>query len=219
MPSKYDTNPLDPDFPEKLRAESEGQQTQVLSETGAPETRHFGPAAQTEEPQTVRLPGGSRQYAPPPAARSPYYQQPYNGHYVPGAYQPQGFAAPQTVRKVVPFGISENIVTAVPYIPWYIGLIAGVIILALTPRSETKARFHAAQGLAAHVGILIVTFALGIIGTVSSGARFGGFAFSVAAAVMLIIWAIKAWKGKPVHIQAIDGLTNWLEEKIRRKDS
>src|ERR1043166_6545068 len=164
MPSKYDTNPLDPDFPEKVRAESEGQPTQVLSETGAAETRHFGPAppAPTEQ-QTMRFPG--EQYAQPPP-----YQQPYTGQYVPGMYQPQGFAIPPVERKVEPFGISENIVTAVPYIPWYIGLIAGVVILFLAPRTEAKARFHAAQGLAAHVGVLIVTTALGIIGTVSGGA-------------------------------------------------
>jgi uncharacterized membrane protein len=213
MPSKYDTNPLDPDFPEKIRAEAEGPPTQVLSETGAAETSHFTPPAHTEQ-QTIRLPGGSgQQYAPPPP---PYYQQPYNGQYVPGIYQPQGFSAPSE-RKVQPIGLPENIVTALPYIPWYIGLIAGAVILLLTPRTETKARFHAAQGLAAHVAILIVTTALGIIGTVSSGARFGAFAFSLAMSIMLVVWAIKAWKGKPVHIQMIDSLTNWLEEKIYTK--
>ena len=213
MPSKYDTNPLDPNFPEKVRRESEGQSTQVLSDAGAPTTQHFPQAAPTEE-QTVRLPGGSQQYAPPPPP--PYYQQPYSGQYVPAAYGSQHFGAP-IERKVEPFGLSENIVTALPYIPWYIGLIAGVVILALTPRTETKARFHAAQGLAAHVGILIVTTALGIVGTVSSGARVGSLVFSIAMSIMLIVWAIKAWKGKPVHIQAIESLTNWLEDKIRTK--
>lgn len=211
MPSKYDTNPLDPDFPEKVRAESEGQPTQVLSETGAPETQHFPRAEQTEK-QTVRLPG--TQYAPPPP---PQYQQPYNGQYVPGIYQPQHFSRPAE-RKVTPIGLPENVVTALPYIPWYIGLIAGVVILFLTPRHETKARFHAAQGLAAHLGILIVTGVLGAIGNVSSGARFGAFAFSLAMSIMLVIWAIKAWKGKPVHIQMIEPLTNWLEDKIHKKE-
>lgn len=210
MPSKYDTNPLDPDFPEKVRAESEGQPTQVLSETGAAETQHFAPAAHTEE-QTVRLPG--TQYAPPPP---PQYQQPYNGQYVPAMYQPQNFARPQE-RKVMPLGLPENAVTALPYIPWYIGLIAGVVILLLTPRHETKARFHAAQGLAAHLGIFIVTAVLGAIGNVSSGARFGAFAFSLAMSIMLVVWAIKAWKGKPVHIQMIEPLTNWLEDKIHKR--
>jgi hypothetical protein len=32
--------------------------------------------------------------------------------------------------------------------------------------------------------------------------------------IMLIAFAIKAWKGKPVHIETVDDLTNWLEEKI-----
>ncbi|MBV9242519.1 MAG: hypothetical protein JO314_10980 [Acidobacteria bacterium] len=215
MPSKYDTNPLDPDFPEKVRAEAEGQATQVLSETGAPETHRLGYSPATEE-QTVRLPGGQQQYAPPP----PPYQQPYAGQYVPAPYQYQSFATPQQpVRKVEPFGISENIVTALPYIPWYLGLIAGAVILALSPRSEAKARFHAAQGLAAHLGILIVSTALGIIGIASGAARAGSLAFTIATSVLLIVWAIKAWKGKPVHIQAIEGLTNWLEDKIRRKET
>src|SRR6476661_7534410 len=116
MPSKYDTNPLDPDFPEKIRAESEGQATQVLSETGAPHTQHFPPGAHPEEP-TVRLSGV--QYAPPPPI--PQFQQPNNGQYVPGMYQPQ-YVAPQRERKVAPLGLPENAVTALPYIPWYIGL-------------------------------------------------------------------------------------------------
>ena len=31
---------------------------------------------------------------------------------------------------------------------------------------------------------------------------------------MLIIFAVKAWRGRPVHIETLDDLTNWLEEKI-----
>jgi hypothetical protein len=44
--------------------------------------------------------------------------------------------------------------------------------------------------------------------------NFGGFLFAAVTTVMLIVWAIKAWRGKPVHIAALDDLTNWLEEKI-----
>ncbi|MFL6374387.1 MAG: hypothetical protein ACJ73D_06965 [Pyrinomonadaceae bacterium] len=214
MPSKYDTNPLDPDFPEKVRRENEGTPTQVLSEAGPAETRHFPPSAPTED-QTVRLPGGSQSYAPPPPP--PPYQQPYTGQYVPAMYGSQRFGA-QVERKVPPFGVSENVVTAAPYIPWYIGLIAGVIILYMSSRSETKARFHAAQGVAAHIVILLISAMLGAIGAVSGAARAGSLAFGIAMSIMLIVWAIKAWKGKPVHIQALDPLTNWLEDKIRQKD-
>ena len=34
---------------------------------------------------------------------------------------------------------------------------------------------------------------------------------------MLVVFAIKAWQGKPVHIESVDDLTNWLEEKIERE--
>jgi uncharacterized membrane protein len=216
MPSKYDTNPLDPDFPEKVRAESEGQPTQVLSDDGAASSQQFGRPVMTED-QTRQFPGGMPQFQQQPQL-NPQYQQPYNGQYVP-MYQQQAFGQPEaTDRKVEPFGISENIVTAVPYIPWYIGMVAGAIILFLTPRHETKVRFHAAQGLAAHIGILIVTTLLGILGEVTGAARAGNVIFTLATSIMLVVWAIKAWRGRPVHIQAIEGLTNWLEDKIRQKD-
>ena len=38
--------------------------------------------------------------------------------------------------------------------------------------------------------------------------------FTIVTTIMLIVWAIKAWKGKPIHIETLDDLTNWLEEKI-----
>jgi hypothetical protein len=31
---------------------------------------------------------------------------------------------------------------------------------------------------------------------------------------VLNVFAVKAWKGEPVHIGIIEDLTNWLEEKI-----
>ncbi len=212
MPSKYDTNPLDPDFPEKVRAEAEGQPTQVLSDTVAAETRHFGHAAPTEE-QTVRFGGSARQFSAPP----PYYHDPYSGQYVPATYEQPRFANPRD-RRVQPFNMPEGLLTAVPYIPWYIGAVAAAIVLYMTPRTETKVRFHAAQGLAAHIGIFIVSAVLGAIGQVSGAARAGNLAFTIATSIMLIVFALKAWKGKPVHIGALDGVTNWLEDKIHQKD-
>ncbi len=90
-------------------------------------------------------------------------------------------------------------------------------MLLFVPKSEAKVRFHAAQGLAAHIGILIVTSILSVVGNVTGVARAGNVIFQVAMTVMLIIWAIKAWKGRPVHIESVDSLTNWLEEKITVK--
>ena len=118
-------------------------------------------------------------------------------------------------RKVLGVGLPENILTALPYIPWYIGMIAGLIILFLVPKSEAKVRFHAAQGLAAHLAILIISAILGGISNLVSFADFGNVIFQIVTTIMLIVFAIKAWKGKPIHIEAVDDLTEWLEEKIK----
>ena len=203
VPNKYDTNPLDPEFPERVRAEaadSGEQSTQVLAQAGAPTTQ-FGSPAPTEE-QTRRFSEGVP------------FTSPYNGQYVPMAYENPYVAPARSDRKVTGIPLPEHVLIAAPYIPWYLGLIAGALILLLVPRSETKVRFHAAQGLAAHIGILIVTTILGIVGNVTDLAQLGNFIFQIVTTIMLIIFAVKAWKGKPVHIQAVDELTNWLEEKI-----
>ena len=205
MPTKYDTNPLDSDFPEKVRAEAEAEAAAGVLPFAAPETRGFAGAMPTEE-QT-------RRFAP---NDMPGYTPPYNGQYVPAPYQAAGLADVDrsSERKVDKIGLPENVLTAVPYIPWYLGMVAGIILLLLLPKSETKVRFHAAQGLAAHIGILIVTTILGIIGGITDIAEIGQFFFQLVTSIMLVVFALKAWKGKPVHIESVDSLTNWLEEKI-----
>ncbi len=208
MPTKYDTNPLDPEFPEKAKtASAEGQTTRTLDYSGA-ETRQFPQVAPTEK-QT-------RRFAGPDVAS---YAAPYNGQYVPANYQPAASAGVDLsrTRKVDKVGLPENILVALPYLPFSIGLVAGLIELFVVPKHETKVRFHAAQGLAAHVGILIIATLLGIIGNFANMARIGGGIFTAVMTVMLIVFTIKAWKGRPVHIEAIDDLTNWLDEKIRIK--
>ena len=207
MPSKYDTNPLDPDFPEKAKAAAASQETQALPFAGQ-RTNGFSPAAAPEEP--------TRRFAQPDFSQ---FSQTYNGQYVPGVYQPGAFMGVDRSykRKVDKIGLPENIMVALPYFPFSIGLVAGLIELLFVPKHETKVRFHAAQGLAAHVGILLITTILGIIGQFANMADIGGGIFTGVTTVMLIIFTIKAWKGKPIHIESIEALTNWFEEKIKLK--
>ena len=94
---------------------------------------------------------------------------------------------------------------------------AGILILLFVPKSETKVRFHAAQGLAAHIGILIVSAILSGLGNVTGLASVGSGIFTLVTTIMLVVFAVKAWKGKPVHIEAVDDLTEWLEDKIKPK--
>lgn len=211
MPTKYDTNPLDPDFPEKARAAAEAQSaTQTFGYSGAP-TQQFPQTLPTEE-QTRRFGTHGAPYSQP-------YGSPYNGQNVPAAYQNPALIDPGHARKrkVDKVGLPENIMVTLPYLPFSIGLVAGIVELLIVPRHETKVRFHAAQGLAAHIGILLVTTILGVVGNFANVARFGSFAFGLVTTILLVVFAIKAWKGRPVHIEAIDDLTNWLDEKIKIK--
>lgn len=200
MATKYDTNPLDPDFPEKARAMAEPMGTHTLPSNGA-ETRQFAPPPMDIEEQTRILNNAS----------VAGYSTPQNAQ-----YQTVGFANmhQSLSRKVEKVGLPENVMTALPYIPWFIGMIAGLLILFLVPKSEAKVRFHAAQGLAAHVAILIISSILGMVGNLTNVAEVGNVAFQIVTTVMLCIFAFKAWKGKPIHIESIDDLTNWLEDKI-----
>jgi uncharacterized membrane protein len=203
---KFDTNPLDPEFPKKAAAEpAPQQQTQTLPANGATATRKFEEPADTEN-QTRRF----------EEADYNQYQGPYNGQNVPANYQPPNFfaAADSRKRKVAKIGLPENVLTALPYIPFNIGLIAGVVELFIVPKSEAKVRFHAAQGVAAHIAIIVISAILHGIGNLT-GAEFGNNIFWIVATVMLAVFALKAWQGKPIHIEAVDDLTNWLEDKIK----
>lgn len=201
MAKKFDTNPLDPEFPEKAKAKSAGSAYTAPTKT-AFSTSEFptSPSSVTEE-ETRRF--GEADF-------QAYWQQ--NPQPV-GLYQApnRDTMNVSSNRKVAKVGMPEKFLIGLPYLPFYIGLIAGAVLLLLLPKEETKVRFHAAQGLAAHLAILIVTSILGLIGGL---AELGSVIFSVVTFVMLIIFAIKAWKGKPVHIEAVDDLTNWLEDKI-----
>lgn len=197
MPTKYDTNPLDPEFPKKVRE----AQTETLPNN---ETVRFPPPADTEEQTRYHDPAKFAQYSSAFGGAQPlsYYK---TSHLDPKA----------STRKVEKIGLPENILVALPYLPFSIGLIAGILELLFVPKSEAKVRFHAAQGLAAHIGILIITTILGGLGEITGLASAANGIFWIVTTIMLIVFAIKAWKGKPVHIESVDTLTEWLEEKIK----
>ena len=199
MPSKYDTNPLDPEFPKKVREAP----TETLPNN---ETVKFPPPADTEEQTRYHDP-----------ARFAEYSSVFNGAQPLNAYKTANPDSKSSKRKVEKIGLPENILVALPYLPFSIGLIAGILELLFVPKSEAKVRFHAAQGLAAHLGILLVTFILGVVGNLPGLglADAGNAVFQLVTTIMLIIFAVKAWQGKPIHIESVDSLTEWLEEKIK----
>jgi len=134
-------------------------------------------------------------------------------------YQPQRFYSEDSSKKknlsIGSISLPENILTALPYIPFsIIGIVAAIIELIFIPRSEPKVRYHAAQGLAAQLGIWVVVAVLGFL---SIGVDIAGtlsWIFSIVTTIMLLVFAYKAWKGEPIHIETVQDLTDWLEEKI-----
>ena len=123
----------------------------------------------------------------------------------------QKFAAAHTVAGL---NIPQRWANLLPYIPGHIGAVAAVVELLLVPRMETRARFHAAQGLALQIAILILTGAFGFL-TLLSGSALGSRLFGTAATVFLIVSMVRAWKGKPHHIAPLDEATKFFDEKIK----
>jgi uncharacterized membrane protein len=203
MPKKFDTNPLDPEFAEKAKAAAASRYDAPPKTPYSTSEFPVNPPSITEE-ETRRFSDADFQtYSYATAQPVVPYQTPN--------FSDMNRASERKVSKT---GVSEKWLVGLPYLPFTIGLVAGLILLLVIPKDEAKVRFHAAQGLAAHVGILIVTSILKIVGNVTDVADFGNFIFMLVTSIMLIIFAIKAFKGKPVHVETLDDLTNWLDEKI-----
>lgn len=210
MVNKFDTNPLDPEFPERSRAASNTVQAAFDGDYAKPQTAYETaefrntPPSVTEEETRRFAASDLNGFAYSGAVRSPQLF----------GTATAGLMNRADTHSVAKIGLPEKWVIALPYIPFYVGLIAGALLLLLVPKQESKVRFHAAQGLAAHVGILFVTAILGGLGNITGLAEVASLIFAIVSTIMLICFAFKAWSGKPVHIESVDDLTNWLEEKI-----
>ena len=206
MPKKFDTNPLDPEFPERARQEQSAATPSTARQKYDAETTKFPPYSNEEIP--------TRAFSD---ADFNAYSSPFGGESQPIASYKTARLKTETAkdRKVAKVGLPENLLVALPYLPFSIGLIAGILELLFVPKSESKVRFHAAQGLAAHIGILIVTAILGGVGEITGIANAANSIFWLVTTIMLVVFTIKAFQGKPIHIESVDSLTEWLEEKIK----
>ena len=124
---KFDTNPLDPTFPEKIKE----AETVVLPKNQF-KTSEFPPPSITEE-QTRRF----------DETNFNAYNSPYNGQNIPANYKTTNLADmnKSSSRKVAKIGLPENILTALPYLPFWIGLIAGLLMLLFVPKAKRKCAF------------------------------------------------------------------------------
>ncbi|MCA1613778.1 MAG: hypothetical protein LC800_06425 [Acidobacteria bacterium] len=217
--SQYDTDPLDPDF--ARNTEEVWGATRLVDQTTSPvEQQRYHPES---EAPTRRIDDNFAQsypsvfappapYQPPPARTSYGQPPPQQAAPPPPPFQhaAQSFAPP---RNVAGIGIPERYANALPYAPFYIGLVASIIELLVVPRAEVRTRFHAAQGMALQLGILAVGFVLGIF-TGVGGFRVGSVLFSLASLAFLIFSMLRVWNGREHRLAPLDDATRFLNERI-----
>jgi uncharacterized membrane protein len=245
--SKYDTDPLDPDFARRTE-DVWGGETRIMND--AP-TEDF-PGATRPTPPGERGARLNPESDAPTQLIEDKFAQPYPSINVPPAYQPprpaaytapppQNFAAPQSFptaytpppsgyappaqaypqgprgeHSVAGLGIPEKWTAALPYAPFYIGLVVSIIELLVVPRSEGRTRFHAAQGLSLHLGIIAVGFALRVVALLGGGG-FGGFIFWLASFVFLIYSFVRVWRGDHFRIPPLADAVQWLDRNVSPK--
>lgn len=209
MAKKFDTNQLDADFPTAVLEASRKAEPEFKTEAAS--RSPYRTAELFDEPGSITEDETRR-----------FRQEDFSGYSFGGPMATTALYNPPTAtdfgladnRKESKTGVPEKWLIGLPYLPFSIGLVAGLVQLFLIPKHETKVRFHAAQGLAAHLGILLVTTILGVADNATDLADLAAFIFTLVTTIMLIIFSVRAWKGKPVHIESVEALTNWLEEKI-----
>ncbi|HYV00712.1 MAG TPA: hypothetical protein VE977_17905 [Pyrinomonadaceae bacterium] len=218
--SKYDTNPLDPDFVKNAEGGpgSSGPETQEVK--GA--TREIGSSANENARRNIYSEAPTRRYdtvspdAPYPSVFvPPTHSQPAPYQPLPAPYRP--VEQRPTHRSVAGIHVPEKWAMALAYAPAYIGVVVSLIELFLVPRKEPKVRFHAAQGLALQIAIAVVQTLFGVVGAITDSG-FGGSLFRAAATVFLIVSMVRVWKGRPHHIAPLADATQWFNGHIEPRN-
>ena len=220
---KYDTNPLDPDVEHKAeegwgeRAGGTPTSRWVQEPTGpvnnqedsrknvyseAPTRRYDNPPLEAPYPSVFVPPT----YAPPPVQ----YQRPANVYQAPVTTKP-------TSRPIAGIGLPEKWALALPYAPFYVGLVVSLLELFLVPRKEVKVRFHASQALALNIAILVVHTLFGVISTITDSSL-GGTLFKLAAFIFLIVSMVRVSKGEPHRIAPLAEPATWFNEHIEPRN-
>jgi uncharacterized membrane protein len=234
--NKYDTNPLDPDYARRTDDVWGAQRTgEASTEDIGGATREVARTPNEQARQDEHAEAPTRRYDHPPiSATYPSVFVPPPQAHPPAAYGAPAQAAaatstapsttaPPSSRTVPGVNLPENVTTILPYLPFYVGAVLGVVELFLVPRSETRTRFHAAQGLALHMVVLVIGFLLRFASTLASS-TLGGIAsamigvismlFGLAALIFFIVSIIRVWKGEEHKLAPLDDMTKWLNEKI-----
>jgi uncharacterized membrane protein len=213
MPKKYDTNPLDGAILQ--RAETARAESRSTGETNGAPTAFFDSNVRNfRSPQTAEMPTQRYDNFDVAAPYESVLSNPVKASGSVSAAVRQNIQ-PLTSRRVSGLGIPENVAMILPYLPFTFGGIAAVIELLTVARTETRVRFHAAQALALHIAWLLVGVVLAFAGDFTSVAPFVSKLISIAVTFFFIVSIYRVWRGKAHHIEMLDDLTDFLNEKLR----
>src|SRR5262245_9206762 len=215
--TKYDTNPLDEEVADRATDafsasqpaptnEVQGGPTRPINadehdtvrayaESEAP-TRHIGDKV-TSYPSVFvpPPPKPATTYKPPRAPAAQVYQPPPGPP--PNIYQPPLLPLQQPGENHVSgLGIQERWAVLIPYLPSsWLAVVAAIIELLLVPRTESRVRFHAAQAMVLHLGVIAISMLLTFAAFVS-GRFTGASVFNLATFVFFVIAMIRVFQGK-----------------------
>lgn len=238
--SKYDTNPLEEQLAERAAEVWGSEDTEVqtkrifggptiemdprgtdsvqsYAESEAP-TRHINDKVTSYPPVFIPpQPKPAATYQPPPLAAANIYQPPPGPP--PGIYQsPTLQAFQQSGRNTVAgLGIPERWAVMLPYLPFWLGIVACVVELLLVPRTESRVRFHAAQGLILQLAVTALSMLLALVGDLS-GRMTGAGLFKFVSFIFFIVAMIRVFKGRPLVIAPLDEPRKWLDDKIKPRN-
>ncbi len=219
---KYDTNPLDPDYvkntEEVWNSSDDAAGTQEVK--GA--TREVGSSPNEDARRNVYSEAPTRSFD------NVSTETPYPSIFVPPTYsQPAPYQPPPalsrsrddrpTGRSISGIGLPEKWAMILPYAPFYVGVIVSLLELFLVPRKEPRVRFHASQGLALHIAIIVIQTLFTVVGAITDSS-IGGSLFGTAATVFLIISMVRVWKGRPHYIAPIAELAQWFNHRIEPRN-
>jgi len=219
--TKYDTNPLDPEAARKTE-EVWGQGDNSPAAT----SEIWGATQSVKQPATESPRANVYSEAPTRRYDTPPLDGPYPSVFVPPTYAPPPevyqpppapYQAPvamrPTRRHVEGLGLPERWALILPYAPGYIGIVASIIELLLTPRREVRVRAHAAQGLALWGSIIAIQLLFQAI-TAITGSGVGGSIFWLAYNIFLIISMIRVWQGETHRIAPLAEPAEWLNKRL-----
>ncbi len=210
--NKYDTNPLDPDFVRRTEPVTSADTSDITLPLGAQNEADTRRREQSEAP-TLRYDNRPDASYPSVFQSDAYSPPPVRQNYEPPLVAPNIYPTKPGCRAVSGLNVPERVACVLPYAPFFVGVVASVVELVLTPRVETRTRFHAAQGLALQLTIVGISLLFNFL-RLLTGSGTGGFLFRIAAFVFLIVSMVRVWKGEPHRIAPLADATKWLNEKI-----